>query len=115
MAQKPLNNKQLKCIELMVYTDKLKGDIAEEIGVRRETISAWQNREDFQDALRQEMQRGFSSMAIKARKRLDKLIDSNNEGIALAASREALNKAGYQETQKVEQNITTDITIEIED
>lgn len=31
-----LNNKQLRCIELMVYTDKLKGEIAEELGVRRD-------------------------------------------------------------------------------
>ena len=114
MANKPLNNRQLQCIEMMVYSDMLKGDIADKLGVRRETITAWQKREDFQEALKIEMQKGFSSMAIKARKRLDKLIDSNNEGIALAAAREALNKAGYQETQKVEQTFR-DITIEIED
>lgn len=114
MARKPLNNRQMQCIELMVYSDMLKGEIAEKLSVRPETISAWLNREDFQEALKIEMQKGFSSMAIKARKRLDKLIDSNNEGIALAAAREALNKAGYQETQKIEQTFK-DITIEIED
>lgn len=110
-----LNSKQLKCIELMVYTDKLKGEIAQEVGVRRETISVWQKREDFQNGLKEEMQRGFSSMAIKARRKLDELIDCKNPQVALAASKEVLNKAGYQETQKVEQTINTNIELEIID
>ena len=112
---KPLNTNMLRCIELMVYTDKLKGEIASELGVRPETVTAWQKREDFQDALRNEMQRGFSSLAAKARNRLEKLIDSPIDGVALGACREVLNKAGYQETQKIEQKINTDIVLEITD
>ena len=110
-----LNPKQLRCIELMVYTEKLKGDIAKEIGVRRETISVWQKREDFQQGLKEEMHRGFSSMALKARRKLDTLMDSNNPQVSLAASKEVLNKAGYQETQVIEQNINTNIELEIID
>lgn len=112
---KPLNSNMLRCIELMVYTDMLKGQIAEELGVRPETVTAWQKREDFQDALRNEMQRGFSTLAAKARNRLDKLIDSPNQAVALGACKEVLNKAGYQETQKIEQTIDTNIVLEITD
>ena len=76
-------------------------------------MSVWLADDEFQEALKDEMNRGFQEMARKARRKLDKLIESDNEQVALAASKEVLNKAGYQETQKIEQNITTDIVIEI--
>jgi uncharacterized protein YjcR len=115
MANKPLNNKQLRCIELMITTEMQKQEIASELGIRRETISAWVKREDFQAAMRDEMQREFSQMALKARRKLNELVDSNNPQVALAAAKEVLNKAGYQETQNINQTITTDITVEIEE
>lgn len=104
----------LKCIELMVYTDMQKQEIAKELGVANNAISRWMNREDFQEALKDEMHKGFSSLAVKARRKLDKLIDSNNDGVALGACKEVLNKAGYMETQKVEQKLDTTINVSIE-
>ena len=115
MAQRPLNNKQLRCIDMLIYTDKLKCEIAEELNVSNATISVWLKKEEFQEGIRAEMNRSFGSLAVKAKKRLEQLIDSTNEQVALSASREALNKAGYQETQKIEQDIKTDISIEITD
>lgn len=109
-----LNNKQLKAVEMLVYTDKQKQEIAEELKISNCTISVWLRKEEFQEAIREEMHKGFSSMATKARRRLDKLIDSNNEGIALAAAREVLNKAGYQEKQIIEQTLK-EINLEITD
>ena len=110
-----LNAKMLKCIELMVYTDMQKQEIAKELGVANNAISRWMNREDFQEALKDEMHKGFSSLAVKARRKLDKLIDSNNDGVALGACKEVLNKAGYMETQKVEQKVDTVIKVSITD
>ena len=109
-----LNQKMLKAIELMVYTDKQKQEICKELGVAGNAISRWLAREDFQQALQAEMHRGFSDLAIKARRKLGKLIDSNNDGVALGACREALNKAGYMETQKVDTNVETTINVSIE-
>lgn len=106
-----LSNKQLKAVEMLVYTDKQKQEIAEELKVSNSTISQWVKKDEFQQAIKDEMHRGFSSMATKARQRLDKLIDSKNEGIALAAAREVLNKAGYAEAQEL--TVTTR-TIELE-
>ena len=108
-----LRAKMLKCINLMVYTDMQKQEIAEELNVSGTTISRWQDREDFQEELRNEMHRGFNSLAIKARKKLDQLIDSKNDGVALGACKEVLNKAGYMETQKVEQKIDTVIRVDV--
>ena len=110
-----LSAKMLKCINLMVYTDMQKQEIAEELNVAGNTISRWMDREDFQDELRREMHRGFNSLAIKARKKLEKLMDSKNDGVALGACKEVLSKAGYDATQKIEQKVDTTIKVDIID
>ena len=107
-----LTNKQLRAVEMLVYTTKLKQEIAEELKVSPATISTWLKKEEFQEAITDEMKRGFVDIAYKARRRLSELVDSPNEQVALGAIKEALNKAGYQETQKVEQTIR-EINIEI--
>ena len=107
-----LTNKQLKAVEMLVYTTMQKQEIAEELKVSRATVSQWVKKEEFQQAITDEMKRGFVDIAYKARRRLSELVDSPNEQIALGAIKEALNKAGYQETQKIEQTVR-EINIEI--
>ena len=109
-----LNSNMLKCINLMVYTDKQKQEIAKELGVANNCISRWMAREDFQEELKNEMHRGFNSLAIKARRRLDQLIDSNNDVVALGACKEVLSKAGYDAPQKVEQTIDSVTSIKVD-
>lgn len=110
-----LNKKMLEAIQLMVYTDMKKGEIADKVGVAPNAISRWVAREDFQQALQDEMHRGFKDLALKARKKLDKLIDSNNDGVALGACKEVLSKAGYDATQKIEQKVDNVIKVSITD
>lgn len=107
-----LTNKQLKAVEMLVYTSMQKQEIAKELKVSNSTISQWLKKEEFQQAITDEMHRGFVDIAYKARRRLAELVDSSNEQVALGAIKEALNKAGYQETQKVEQTVR-EINIEI--
>ena len=109
-----LNARMQKAVEMLVYTKMQKQEIAAELGVSRTTFSKWLAREDFQEALNTEMHRAFQPLAYKARHRLNNLIDSKNEQVALAASKDALDRAGYGATQKVENTIKNkDITIEI--
>ena len=109
-----LNQKMLKAIDMLVYTKMQKQEIAAELNVSRTTFSTWLKREDFQEAMKAEMNRAFQPLAYKARHRLEQLIDSSNEQVALSASKDALDRAGYGATQKVENTITNkDITIEI--
>jgi DNA-binding transcriptional regulator LsrR (DeoR family) len=109
-----LNQKMLKAIEMLVYIKKQKQEIAEELNVSRTTFSTWLKREDFQETMKAEMNRAFQPLAYKARHRLEQLIDSSNEQVALSASKDALDRAGYGATQRVENTITNkDITIEI--
>jgi DNA-binding transcriptional regulator LsrR (DeoR family) len=109
-----LNQRMQKAVEMLVHTKMQKQEIAAELKVSRTTFSKWVAREDFQEALNAEMHRAFQPLAYKARQRLNDLIDSKNEQVALAASKDALDRAGYGATQKVENTITNkDITIEI--
>lgn len=109
-----LNNRQLQAVELLVYTNKLKQEIAEEVGVSGTTMSTWLKKPEFQDAIKAEMARAFQPLAYKARRRLEGLIESENEQVALSASKDALDRAGYGATQKVENTITNkEINIEI--
>lgn len=109
-----LNQKMQKAVEMLVHTKMQKQQIAEELKVSRTTFSLWLRREDFQEALKAEMNRAFQPLAYKARQRLNDLIDSSNEQVALAASKDALDRAGYGATQKVENTITNkEINIEI--
>lgn len=111
-----LNSRQLKAVELLVYTNKTQNDIAEEIGIKPSTLSVWLNGEEFQAALHKEMRRSFGYLATKAKRRMEELLNSNQDSVAFAAAKEILNKAGYQEAQKVEQEITTKvINLEITD
>lgn len=109
-----LNSRMQKAVEMLVHTKMQKQEIAAELKVSRTTFSLWQRREDFQEAIKEEMNRAFQPLAYKARQRLNDLIDSKNEQIALAASKDALDRAGYGAAQKVENTITNkEITIEI--
>jgi transposase len=109
-----LNNRQLQAVDLLVYTNKLKQEIAEEVGVSGTTMSTWLKKPEFQDAIKAEMARAFQPLAYKARRRLEGLIESENEQVALSASKDALDRAGYGATQKVENTITgKEINIEI--
>ena len=108
-----LNNRQLKAVEMLVYTDKQKQEIAEELKITPATLSVWLTKEEFQEAIHKEMLRSFSALATKAKRKMEQLLDSNQDSVAFAAAKEILNKAGYAETQKVETELKTNLTIEI--
>lgn len=108
-----LNNRQLKAVEMLVYTDKQKQEIAAEIGISNVTLSNWLNKEEFQEAVHKEMLRSFSALATKAKRKMEQLLDSNQDSVAFAAAKEILNKAGYAETQKIETEFKNNLTLEI--
>lgn len=109
-----LSGKQLNCIRELVYTNKTQYQIAKELGVSAATLTNWTKKEEFQHELRKETDKKIGSLAQKAVRRLEKLVDSNNEGIALGACREILNKSGYKETEKVEQNTVLTLDVQVE-
>ena len=104
-----LNSRQLKAVELLVHTNKTNQEIAKELNVTNVTVSNWLSKEEFQAAVQKEMRRSFSYLATKAKQRMEQLLNSNQDAVAFAAAKEILNKAGYNEVQKVEQEIKTQV------
>ncbi|MEA5012913.1 MAG: phBC6A51 family helix-turn-helix protein [Angelakisella sp.] len=111
---KQLTAKQLQAIYLMVYEGMTHTQICIELGVSHNCMTTWTNKEMFQAELRKEMDRRFGKLAAKAVNRLEQLIDAKNDSVALGACKEVLNKAGYKETDKVEQICTT-ITVSVDE
>lgn len=111
-----LNSRQVSAVKLLVYTNKQKQEIAREIGITNATLTAWLNKEEFQAAVQKEMHRSFAYLATKAKNKMEQLLDSSQDAIAFAAAKELLNKAGYAEAQKIEQEIKTQvINVEVVD
>ena len=87
-----LDATQRRAIELLA-TGKTQTDVAAEIGVKRETVNRWVNHEDeFRASLtkaiefvgRESLQR-MKGRVAKVVSRLDMLVDSDDESIALKA------------------------------
>lgn len=97
-----LNEKQQKCIILMVTTNKTQEQIAKEIQVNKNTICEWKKDEEFKNELQNQMKNNFSSLAIDAQKELKKLLKSKNEYVRLQVVKDILDRAGYKATDKIE-------------
>lgn len=109
MALKP---KQLKLIEAIIaYPSAPNTQLAEIVGVNRNTITAWKRDAEFNSALKarlQEIWRDSEAIAMATMRNLA------TEG-DFKASKYILDSLGYAPVQKIEAELTTDIVINIED
>lgn len=111
--KKQLTEKQVKALELltsgkgMSYTA-----IAEVVGVRRETLWRWMNEQQFA-TFQAELQRlndeRWKALVDAARAAAHRLVEKDNEKMVEFI----LKNEGYNPTQKVEADISTDINIVI--
>lgn len=98
-----LNNKQIKAIELLVYSPHMTQNIiADECGVHRDTIRRWrEENEEFKEAL---------DKATKARWRaaeqlaIDTMISLTAEG-NMQAAKYVLDNLGYKPADKIEAQV----------
>ena len=105
-----LTEKQQKCINLMILTNKTQQQIAKEINVSEKTICEWKKTKEFKDGIQNEMQENFSSLAIEAQQGLKKLLKSKNEYIKIQAIKDVLDRAGYKSIEKIEHSGNIDNT-----
>lgn len=87
--------------------------IAELMGVHVNTISKWLKREDvsiFLDDMQMEQQKlvnmQLNAMTVKATDKLNDLIDSNIDGVALQAVKDVLDRGGHKAKQEVRKEVT---------
>lgn len=100
-----MNDKQEKCINLMITTNKTQKQIAEEIEVSEKTICEWKKQKEFKDAIDKNIKENFSSLALDAQRELKKLLKSNNEYIKMQAVKDILDRAGFKPTERIKNEI----------
>ena len=108
-----MNDKQIKCINLMVTTNKTQKQIAQEIEVSEKTICEWKKDKEFKDEIDKYVKENFSSLAIDAQKELKKLLKSKNEYIRIQAVKDVLDRAGYKPVERREIKDDTEKTKKI--
>ena len=108
-----MNEKQQKCINLMIATNKTQKQIAQEIQVNENTITNWKKDKEFIKAIEQNIKENFSSLALDAQKVLKKLLKSKNEYIKIQAVKDVLDRAGFKPIEKREIKDDTEKTKKI--
>lgn len=108
-----LNNKQLKAIELLVYSPHMTQNmIAKECGVHRDTIRRWREETpEFQEALDKAIKERWKSAEAMAVNGMISLASEGNYN----AIKYMLDNLGYKPAEKIEANVSTDIVINIEE
>ena len=60
-----LNEKQEKCINLMITTNKKQKQIANEINISEKTICEWKKQKEFKEEIQNSMRENLKMQAIK--------------------------------------------------
>lgn len=110
-----LNTKQKKAIELLTSGQGLNlKEVAEQAGVSAKTLWNWRNGNDFtefQEELKRINDERWKAAVDAAREGAIKLCQNGNQKMIEFV----LKNEGYNPTQKVEADISTDINITIEE
>ena len=77
-------------------------EIADRLKISEKTLYNWRNEAEFAAELKKRIDIKISNVVPKAVKRIEMIIDSKNEDVALRAAKDVLDRAGYKATNKVE-------------
>lgn len=109
MALKP---KQIKLIEAIIaYPAAPHTELAEIVGINRNTITVWKRDAEFQAALKERLQEIWQDSETIAVATMRNLATQGD----FKASKYILDSLGYAPVQKIEAELTTDIVINIEE
>lgn len=109
MALKP---RQLQLIEALMANPMLPDTvIAEQLNINRNTVRVWKNKPEFQEELRRRLRETWEDSERLA---MDTMQSLAREG-DFKASKYILDSLGYAAPVKVEADISTNITINIDD
>ena len=110
-----LKPKQVKCLELMLDHPKMKmKDIAEELKVTPKTISMWKKEEEFRNEYDTNFRLKLQYASARAFKKQVELLDSANEMVAYLASKDIMDRAGFNPVEKVQQEVDMDLNITVD-
>lgn len=109
MALKP---KQIKLIEAIIANPSAPHtELADMVGVNRNTITVWKRQDEFREALKARLQEIWQDSEVIA---VDTMRNLATKG-DFKAAKYILDSLGYAPAQKIEAEITTDINIIIDE
>jgi transposase len=91
-----LSAKQMKAVELMVLGDMNQRQIAATVRVSEKTLWEWKKNDEFMNEYRKLIRNRFQYAAAAATNKLVKLLESNQDGVALGAINSLLDRTGYK-------------------
>lgn len=113
--RKKLTPKQMKAIELLTSGKGLKyKDICAEVEIDQKTLWSWQNAPEFslfQEELKKVEEEKWNCLVDAAKAAAMRLLENDNPKIV----EYVLKTAGYNPVQEIKADISTDITINIEE
>lgn len=109
--QEVLNAKQIECIDLLVFSDLRRTEIAEQLGIARSTLYDWLSNEKFKEELKTTSERLIASVQGESLRRIKALMrQDEDKRTALASAKFLTELSGLSPTNKVEVK-TTDIRV----
>lgn len=109
-----LKPKQVKCLELMIQGNMTDKDIAKAINITQKTICDWKkNCKEFQDEYNALMRSALQYAAPKAFRKQMALLESDSDMVAHLAAKDIMDRAGFNPTDKIEQQVDMDLNVNI--
>lgn len=110
-----LKPKQIKCLELMIQGNMTDKEIAESINITQKTICDWKkNNKEFQNEYNALMRNSLQYAAPKAFRKQQSLLNSKNDMVAHLAAKDIMDRAGFNPTEKIEQQVDMDLNITVD-
>lgn len=111
-----LSAKQAECIRLMMKDPKMSGkDLAAALKVSEKTISQWKNHNTaFQNEYNAHIRRKIQYAAAQAQEKEIELLESDNAMVAYLASKDILDRAGFNPVKKIEQDVDMELDISVD-
>lgn len=98
-----LTDKQLTALNLLVYENKLKKDVAEIVGVGPGTISEWFLSEEFRSEHQKLLQSKLNSIASRALEVMTELMNNaESENVRFSAAKDLMSRNGMDAVSKSE-------------
>lgn len=111
-----LKPKQKKCIEMLVCGAYSQAQIARELKISEQTICNWKKDSEFAKELQEQMRICVQTLAPKAIKTMESLLNSDSDNVRFSAAKDILDRTGFKPQEKIEISKSIDESIrEMED
>ncbi|MBQ7521497.1 MAG: helix-turn-helix domain-containing protein [Clostridia bacterium] len=109
-----LRRKQEKAIEMLVSGRYTQVEIARELKITEQTICNWKKDKVFTDAYENAMKSSISSLAPKARRTMEKLLNSQSDNVRFQVAKDILDRSGFKPKEKIQTDFDTPLEITVD-